>query len=360
MIEGRVYNFSAGPAVLPLSVLEHAQKNLLNFQDSGLGILEMSHRGKLFEDLLGTADKNLREILGLNDDFEVCFTTGGATMQFSMIPMNLGQKGQKANYLITGEWAKKALAEAKKFTDTHVACSSEDRNFCYIPKSCQLSDNPAYVHYTSNNTIFGTQFRSEPQVGNAPLICDASSDFLSRPLDMSKYAMIYAGAQKNAGPAGITIVVMRKDLLGRSPQNLPVLLDYNTYAKNKSLYNTIPTFPVYIVGEVLKWIKDEGGLKNIQKRNEEKAAMLYEAIDSTGYYKGTADRDSRSLMNVTFRLPSEELETKFWKDAEKAGLNGLKGHRSAGGIRASIYNAFPTEGVKALVSFMKDFEVKNG
>lgn len=355
----RVFNFSPGPAVLPLPVLETVRDNLLNYQGSGLGIMEMSHRGKLFEDILATADKNLRELLSISDDYDVLWCTGGATMQFSMVPMNLLPKGGVADYIVTGEWAKKALAEAKKFGETHVAASSEDKNFSYIPSNFSFSSSPAYVHFTSNNTIYGTQYQTEPSAPGS-LVCDASSDFLHKKLDVSKYGLIYAGAQKNAGPAGITLVIIRKELYGRSPQGLPVLLDYNTYGKNQSLYNTIPSFPVYVVGEVFKWLKSQGGLAEMEKRNREKAAVLYNALDASQFYKPNVEKSARSVMNVCFRLPSEELEGKFVKEAEAAGLNGLKGHRSAGGIRASIYNAFPREGVEALVQFMGEFERKNG
>jgi len=356
----RVYNFSPGPAVLPVPVLETVRDNLLNYQESGLGIMEMSHRGKLFEDILATADSNLRELLGISADYDILWTTGGATMQFSMVPMNLLTKGKTADYIITGEWASKAQAEAKKFGETHVAASTEDRKFSYIPSEFSFLEDPAYVHFTSNNTIHGTQFASEPAVGKRELVCDASSDFLHKQVNVEKYGLIYAGAQKNAGPAGITIVVIRKNLLQRSPQGLPILLDYNTYAKNSSLYNTIPSFNVYVVGEVFKWIKREGGLAEMERRNKEKAGLLYSALDASQFYRPNIEKNSRSLMNVTFRLPSEELEGKFVKEAESAGLNGLKGHRVAGGIRASIYNAFPKAGVEALVAFMKDFESKNG
>ncbi len=356
----RVFNFNAGPAVLPVEALEVVRDNLLNYQGKGIGILEMSHRSAEFEAIIGEAEALLRELLAINDDYCILFTTGGASNQFSMIPMNLLPKGQTADYVISGYWAKKAFSEAKKFGEVRAAASAEDKNFTYIPKQLSLSENPAYVHFTSNNTIFGTQFQTEPGAGSAPLICDASSDFLHKKLDISKYGLIYAGAQKNLGPAGVTIVIMRKDLLTRSPQGLPVMMDYNTYAKDRSLYNTPPAFAIYVVSEVLKWVKKLGGADAMYQRNKDKAGLLYKAIDESSFYRAVAEADSRSLMNVCFRLGTEDLEKKFVKDAAARGFVGLKGHRSVGGIRASIYNSFPPEGVKALTEFMKEFEKANG
>lgn len=360
MKHSRVYNFSAGPAVLPVEVVETVRDNLLNYQGSGLGVMEMSHRGAEFEAILATAEANLRELLDIPEDYAVLFTTGGATNQFSMVPLNLLAKGQTADYILTGVWSEKAVAEAKKFGEIHIAATSKDKNFNYIPSAFQYSKAPAYVHFTSNNTIYGTQFRTEPSGTAAPLVCDASSDVLHKKLDVRRYGVIYAGAQKNLGPAGITLVIMRRDLLERCPAGLPILLDYRTYAQNNSLYNTIPTFPVYVVGEVLKWIKAQGGLGAIEAANREKAELLYRAIDATDFYRGVAEKDSRSVMNVTWRLPSEELEKLFVKEANAQGLSGLKGHKSAGGIRASIYNACPRAAVEALVQFMKEFEEKRG
>jgi phosphoserine aminotransferase len=356
----RVYNFNPGPAVLPVEVLETVRDNLLNYQNKGIGILEMSHRGADFEGILSDAENSLRELLSIGDDYTVIFTTGGATNQFSMVPMNLLSKGQTADYIISGTWAKKACSEAKKFGEVHVAGTSEDKNFSYIPKQLNFSSSPAYVHFTSNNTIFGTEFHAEPDVGQAVLICDASSDFLHKKIDITKYGLIYAGAQKNLGPAGVTLVIIRKDLLSRIPSGLPIMMDYNTYVKERSLYNTPPVFAIYVTAEVLKWIKRTGGLEAMQKRNEEKAGLLYKTIDESTMYRAHAEPGSRSLMNVTFRLKTEELEAKFAKEASAKGFIGLKGHRSVGGIRASIYNAFPLEGVKALVEFMKEFEQANG
>lgn len=355
----RAFNFSAGPAVLPLPVLERIRDNLLSYHGLGYGVMEMSHRSSEYEEILHTTVKNFTELLSLDDSYVVLFTTGGATQQSSMVPMNLLEAGKCADYIITGYWAEKAYKEAKKFGEIRVAATSQDKDFSYIPQEVNVSKDASYVHMTSNNTIYGTQFTTEPNVGQIPLVCDASSDLLHKKIDIKKYALIYAGAQKNLGPAGVTVVIMRKDLLKRSPANLPVLMDYNSYANAESMHNTPPTFPIYVVGEVLKWIKDEGGLVAIEARNRKKAAILYQMIDSSEFYRGTAEKEARSVMNVTFRLSSEELEKKFVAEAKAAGLAGLKGHKRVGGIRASIYNAFPTEGVEALVVFMKDFESRH-
>lgn len=361
MKKERIFNFSAGPAVLPVEVVETVRDNLLNFAGSGLGLMEISHRGPLFESVLAEAKKNVRELLNLGSGYAILFTTGGATQQFSMIPMNLLSTGLVGDYLITGSWAKNAYKEAKKFGQVNVAASSEDRNFTYIPKGAYaLSENSAYVHFTSNNTIFGTQFHREPDVGSRVLVCDASSDIMSRPLDMAKYGLIYAGAQKNLGPAGVTLVIIREDLLPRGNANLPVLMNYRTYAEGDSMYNTPPVLPIFVVGEVLKWMKGMGGLEAVGQHNRAKAEKLYAAIDASDFYQNPVDQDDRSLMNVVFRLAKPELEPQFVKEAEQAGLAGLKGHRSVGGMRASIYNAFPSEGVDALIAFMQDFERKNG
>jgi phosphoserine aminotransferase len=300
--------------------------------------------------------------MGISDDYAVLFLQGGASLQFSMIPMNLLPEGGTADYIITGSWGKKALKEAKREGAINVAANLADSGFNRVPAQdeLKLDPNAAYVHFTSNETIEGVEFKTEPEVGSVPLICDASSDILSRPVGVSKYAAIYAGAQKNMGPSGVTLVVLRKDLLQRIPDGLHTMLDYRTHVENNSLYNTPNTFGIYIIALVTKWLKGKGGLAGMQKENEAKAKILYNAIDATDFYRGHADPDSRSMMNVTFRLPSEELEKKFASEATKQGLDGLKGHRSVGGIRASIYNAFPRDGVEALVQFMKDFESKNG
>ncbi len=356
----RIHNFSAGPAVLPLPVLETLAENLYNYQNSGIGLMEMSHRSKEFEEILHTTEKNLRDLLQINDDYSVLFTTGGATTQFSAVPMNLLENGKVADYLITGIWAEKAFEEAKKFGQVRVAATSADKNYSYIPQKFNFSTAPAYVHFTSNNTIVGTQWFTEPDVGDRVLVCDASSDLLHKKIDITKYGLIYAGAQKNLGPSGVTLVIIRRDLLCRTPQNLPILMDYNTYDKNDSLYNTPPTLPIYVVGEVLKWIKNQGGLTVIEAQNRKKAALLYDFFDTSDFYTGTASKDSRSIMNVTFRLNNKDLEPNFLKTAEAAGFSGLKGHKTVGGFRASIYNAFPLAGVEALVSFMKQFKDSNG
>lgn len=356
----RLFNFNAGPAVLPVEVLETVKENLLNYQNTGIGILEMSHRAVDFENILNGCQSDLRELLDIDDDYSIIFTTGGATTQFSMIPMNLLPKGQTADYLVSGYWAKKALQEAKKFGEARAAGTSEDIKFKALPSTFDLSENPAYVHFTSNNTIAGSQWPEEPAVGSRTLICDASSDFLHKKVDLRKYGLIYAGAQKNLGPAGVTLVIIRKDLLSRVPANLPVMMDYKTYTDSNSLYNTPPAFAIYVVAEVMKWIKKTGGLKAMEQRNREKAGMLYEALDQSSFYRPVVEKGSRSLMNITFRLPDEKLEEEFAKEAKKNGLIGLKGHRSVGGMRASIYNAFPKEGVTALIAFMKEFERTKG
>jgi phosphoserine aminotransferase len=358
----RIYNFSAGPAVLPVPVLEEVQRDLLSLPGVGMSILEISHRSKTFDEIHQQAEQGLRELMGISDDYVVLFLQGGASLQFSMIPMNLLPEGGTADYIITGSWGKKALKEAKREGTINIAANLADSGFNRVPAQdeLKLDPNAAYVHFTSNETIEGVEFKTEPEVGSVPLICDASSDILSRPVDVSKYAAIYAGAQKNMGPSGVTLVVLRKDLLQRIPDGLHTMLDYRTHVEHNSLYNTPNTFGIYIIALVTKWLKGKGGLGGMQKENEEKAKILYNAIDSTDFYRGHADPDSRSMMNVTFRLPSEELEKKFASEATKQGLDGLKGHRSVGGIRASIYNAFPRDGVEALVQFMKDFEKKNG
>lgn len=359
MLENRLFNFNPGPAVLPEEVLLTAKENLLNYQGSGIGMMELSHRGKHFESIIQTAEKDLRELLSIPASFKVIFCTGGASQQFSMIPMNLLQKGEVANFILTGVWAEAALEEAKKFGSTHIAASSKDLEYKSIPKKLSLSSSPSYLHFTSNNTIIGTQFSEEPQTDGIPLICDASSDLLHKPLDITKYSLLYAGAQKNLGAAGVTIVVIHESLLERIPAGLPLMLDYKLYVKHSSLYNTPPTFPIYITGLVLQWIKKLGGLKEMEKRNRAKAALLYETIDSDDFYVPLVEKESRSLMNVTFRLKKRELEDAFTKGAEAAGLIGLKGHRLMGGCRASLYNACPMEALQALTSFMKDFSRAN-
>jgi len=359
----RVFNFSSGPAVLPLEVLEQVKEDLISYPGAGMSVMEMSHRSAAFENIICTTETDLRKLLNIPANYKVLFLQGGASLQFAMVPMNLLPATGDADYILTGSWSQKALAEAIKFGKVRVAGSTESENFARIPTQSELTLNPdaAYVHFTSNNTIYGTEWHNEPEVGDVPLICDTSSDILSRPLEVSKYGLIYGGAQKNAGIAGATIAIIREDLLERSPKNLATMLDYHLQAKNESLYNTPPTFSIYLSGLVVKWLLSIGGLTEIQQRNQQKANQLYAAIDaSQGYYKGHAHADSRSLMNVTYRLPSEELEKKFVKEATAIGLDGLGGHRSVGGIRASLYNAFPYAGVEALVAFMQDFQAKNG
>lgn len=357
----RVYNFSAGPAVMPVEVLEEARENLLSLGDTGIGIMEHSHRGKAFVAVAEQAEADCRKLAGISDDYSVLFLQGGASTQFFMVPMNLLGPDRTADYLVTGSWSKKAVKEAKLFGNTHTACSSEDRNFCYIPKQVTYSEQPAYVHFTSNNTIFGTQFATEPTPpSGSPLICDASSDIFSRPLEISRYGMVYAGAQKNLGPSGVTLVIIRKDLMERLPSNLPAMLQYRVHAENDSMYNTPPTFGIYVMGLIFRWIEKQGGLSGIAAHNAAKAKPLYDFLETSQMFKPTADADSRSLMNVCFVTGNAELDAIFIAAAKSAGFDGLKGHRSVGGMRASIYNAFPAAGVTALVDFMRDFEAKNG
>ena len=359
----RIHNFSAGPAVLPVEVLEEARDNLLSLGDLGLGIMEISHRSKPFERILAATEADLRELLGLSADQRVLFLSGGASAQFYQAPMNLLGPGQTADYVNTGVWSQKAIAEARRLGlgQVHVAASTEAEGFRRVPRNdeLRLSAAPAYVHTTSNNTIYGTQWWWEPETGGAPLLCDMSSDFLSRPIDPSRYGLIYAGAQKNAGPAGVTVVIVRDELLQRSRADLsrvPMPLRYGVQVENQSMYNTPPTFPIYVVHLVLRWLKRQGGLSAMAARNHEKAALIYQLIDEhPDFYRGHASRESRSLMNVTFRLPSEDLDALFVKEAQAAGLDGLKGHRLAGGIRASLYNALPRESVAALAAFMQEF-----
>ncbi|HYE01843.1 MAG TPA: 3-phosphoserine/phosphohydroxythreonine transaminase [Phycisphaerales bacterium] len=361
---GRIFNFSAGPGVLPEEVLRQAQQDLWDIDGSGIGVLEHSHRGKVIDRVWDEAEKDTRELAGIPGNYKVLWLTGGASSQFFQVPMNLLPRGGTADYLVTGHWAKKAQEEAAKFGTAHVACSSEDRNFSYIPgpQQTRYSASPAYVHFTSNNTIFGTEWTGEPQglPAGAPLVCDMSSDMFARPVDVSRYGLIYAGAQKNLGPAGVTLVIIREDLLERAPKELPTMLQYRVHAKEGSRYNTPPVFAVYMVGLVLKWIRANGGLAGMARRNQEKARHIYDVLDSSSFFRGTAERPSRSLMNICFRTPGEDLDEKFVKEAKAAGFDGLKGHRSVGGMRASVYNAFPPEGARALAQFMRDFETRNG
>ena len=358
----RIHNFSAGPAVLPLPVLEEAQRDMLSLPGVGMSVMEISHRSKTFDEIFGRVDAGLRKLLGIPDNYHVLFLQGGASLQFSMIPMNFLPAEGSADYIITGSWGKKALKEAKRAGGVNVAATTADGGFTRVPDQDELKLDPkaAYVHLTTNETIEGVEWKHEPEVGEVPLVADASSDILSHPIPVDKYAFIYAGAQKNMGPSGVTLVIVRDDLLKRIPDGLHTMLDYRTHVENKSLYNTPNTWGIYIISLVCKWLLEKGGLEAMQRENETKAQLIYDAIDAGDFYRGHADPDARSIMNVTFRLPSEELEKKFASEATAQGLDGLKGHRSVGGIRASIYNAFPLAGVEALVSFMKEFEKKNG
>lgn len=358
----RIFNFSAGPAILPLPVLEEAQRDLVSLSGAGMSVLEISHRSKTFERILHEAVADLRALASIPDNYHVLFLQGGASLQFSMVPMNLIPSGGIADYIVTGAWSQKAVKEARRVGTVHVAASTESESFTRIPRQdeIRLSSSGAYVHMTSNNTIYGTEWRELPDVGDKPLVSDASSDIFNGPIDVSRYGLIYAGAQKNLGPAGVTLVIIRDDIARRAPSSLPTMLSYATHADSGSLYNTPPAFAIYIVGLVAKWLRGDGGLAAMGARNARKAAVIYAEIDRTDFYRGHAQPDSRSHMNVTFRLPSEELEKTFVADATANGLDGLKGHRSVGGIRASIYNAFPEEGVEALAAFMREFERTRG
>ncbi len=362
-MQNRVYNFSAGPAILPEDVLKEAQENLFALPGVGMSILEISHRSKTFDNIINEAKADLISLLNLNNDYDVLFLQGGASLQFSMVPLNIMPPKNKADYILTGSWSKKAQKEAKRVGTVNVAASTESENFNRIPKQEELKLDPdaSYVHFTSNNTIFGTEWQKEPEVGKVPLVCDASSDILSKKINVNKYGLIYAGAQKNMGPAGVTLVIIRKDLLERSSDSLHTMLNYKTHSDGNSLYNTPSVFGIYIIGLVAKWLIKNGGLDAMYRINKEKADLLYKCIDeSNGFFKGHAQKDSRSIMNITFRLSSEELEKKLVAEATAAGFDGVKGHRSVGGLRASIYNAFPKKGVEALVQFMKEFQKKNG
>ena len=353
----RIYNFSAGPAVLPVSVIEEFRENLLSLGDTGIGLLEHSHRGSAFQDVYEQTVMLCRELAGIPDDYKVLFLQGGASTQFFTVPMSFLGSGDTADYLVTGSWSKKAVFEAQRFGEIHIACSSEDRNFCYIPNDCNNSERPAYVHFTSNNTIFGTQFRDEPDVPDgAFLVSDSSSDIFSRPIDVAKYGVIYAGAQKNLGPAGVTLVIIRQDLIERASPDLPTMLQYRTHAEKDSMYNTPPTFGIYVMGLVFQWLKEQGGLVAIERRNQDKAGKLYAYLDESRLFQSTADSESLSLMNVTFVTGDSELDKRFIAFATENSLDGLKGHRSVGGMRASLYNAFPSEGVDKLIDVMREFE----
>lgn len=355
----RILNFSAGPACLPLDVLQEAQEALISLNGTGIGILEHSHRGAAFMAVYEEAVSLVREVASVPDNYHVLFLQGGASMQFAMIPMNFLSNGQTVDFINTGAWSKKSMKEAALFGNVHVAASSEDRNFCYIPKDGNFTDDAAYVHFTSNNTIFGTQFRSEPEVPvGSTLICDVSSDIFSRPIDISKYGMIYAGAQKNLGPSGMTLAIIRDDLVEKGNRELPSMMQYRSFAENQSMFNTPPTFGVYLLGRVCRWILANGGLSGMGERNEAKAKQLYEFLDRSSLFQATADADSRSRMNVTFVTGDSEVDAAFVKNASADGFDGLKGHRSVGGMRASIYNAFPPDGMNRFVEFLEKFEAE--
>ncbi len=361
MADKRIYNFNAGPAALPLQVLEEIQASFLNFDKTGMSITEISHRSPAFDGVINDAVARAKRLLNLDDRFHVLFIQGGASLQFAMIPMNFLLGDDSADYVNTGTWSTKAIKEAQILKKNHrVVASSEDRDFSYIPKDIKFSKDAKYIHLTSNNTIKGTQFNEFPDTGGIPIVCDMSSDIFSRPLDMEKFGLIYAGAQKNLGPSGTCMVILRKDLLDTANEDLPSMLKYSTYAAKNSMYNTPPCFGVYTIDLVLKWIEEEmGGLEQMEVYNIKKADLLYDFIDSSDFYRTTAEKYSRSLMNVTFRLPSEDLEKTFVAKAVENGMGGLKGHRSVGGCRASIYNAATMESIHALVKFMEDFEREN-
>jgi|TARA_B100000809_G_scaffold261932_1_gene311814 phosphoserine aminotransferase len=357
-----IYNFAAGPATLPAAVLEEAQKDLVSLPGVGMSLLEMSHRSKPVVEMIDTAEQDTRKLASIPDNYRILFLQGGASLQFSMVPMNLLTPGGKADHIVTGNFANLALKDAQKVGDIRVAGSTEDSNHDRIPGQDELDLDPKadYVHFTGNNTIYGTEWPTEPEVGDVPLVGDLSSNIFSKPIDVSKYGLIYAGAQKNLGAAGVTLLLVRDDLLERSPDSLPAMLNYSVHAKGNSAHNTPPVFSIYILGLVVKWLAHQGGLEHMERQNDDKAKLLYDELDSSEFFSGHAQDGHRSRMNVTFRLPSPELETQFASEATAEGLVELKGHRSVGGIRASIYNAFPKEGVEALVAFMKEFERTNG
>jgi phosphoserine aminotransferase len=362
-VTDRIYNFSAGPAVLPVSVLEKAQRDLIALPGVGMSVMEISHRSSTFEAIIGKAEADIRTLAGIPDSYKVLFLQGGASLQFSMVPLNLLTEGRTADYIMTGSWATKAAKEARRVGTVHETGSTADTNYNRIPGDAEieLTDGAAYVHMTSNNTIEGTEWHRLPQVPDGvPLVSDASSDIFSGPIDISRYGLIYAGAQKNLGPSGVTLVIVREDLLERSSKDLHTMLNYSVQAASGSLYNTPPAFGVYVLGLVADWLLEHGGLPGIAEVNQRKAGKLYSELDRTGFWRPTAQKDSRSLMNVTFRLGTEDLEKQFIKEATAAGFDGLKGHRDVGGMRASIYNAFPERGVEDLVEFMREFERSNG
>ena len=355
----RIHNFSSGPAMLPAEVLARAGDEMLDWHGCGMGVMEMSHRGKEFTGIAAEAERDLRELLGIPAHYKVLFLQGGATLQFAQVPMNLLRGKTRADYVLTGEWSKKAAKEAQAYCDVHVAASAEDRSFTYAPREWKVRGDAAYVHYCSNETIGGVEFHWVPDTGAVPLVADASSHLLSRPLDVSKFGLIYAGAQKNLGPAGVTVVIVREDLIGAAAKGTPSVMDYQLQAESDSMLNTPATYPIYVAGLVFKWLKQLGGVAEIERRNVRKAQLLYEVIDA-GFYRNPVAKEDRSRMNVPFRLPDEKLDAPFLKGAEERGMVQLKGHRSVGGMRASIYNAMPLEGVQQLAAYMKEFAARHG
>ena len=360
-MKNRVYNFNAGPAALPLAVLEEVRDDLISYKGEGLSVMEMSHRSKTFESIIKKAEDLAKEVYAIPAGYRVIFMQGGATMQFAALPLNLLGENQGADYINTGSWSTKAIQEAEKLgKNVSVIASSKDENFNYIPSDFSVNSDAAYLHITSNNTIFGTQWLHYPETGSVPLVSDMSSDIGCRPFEVSKFGLIYAGAQKNMGPSGVTIVIIREDLMEKSPADIPTMTSYKLIGGKESLYNTPPTFGIYIINLVLQWVKNGGGLKKLGETNQTKADLIYDILDSGDFYKATVGKESRSIMNITFRLPSEDLEKEFGAKASERGMIGLKGHRSVGGIRASIYNAVPMEAVQGLTEFMKEFEKSNG
>ena len=357
----RVYNFSAGPSMLPLQVLETSAKDMLDYNGSGLSVMEMSHRSPVYDEIIKDAEAKLRQLMNIPDNYKVLFLQGGASTQFAAVPLNLMNKNKKADYIVSGQFSGKAQKEATKYGDVKIAASSKDANFTFVPKTDRSSfrEDADYVHICFNNTIYGTKFPYIPDTGDIPLVADMSSCIISEPVDVSKFGMIYAGAQKNMAPAGLTLVIIREDLMGNAREDIPVMLDYKTMADNDSMYNTPPCYCIYVAKLVYEWILGLGGLEEMKKLNEKKAALLYDYLDSQDYYVAPVEKESRSMMNVTFVTGDADLDKKFAKEADAAGLKNLKGHRSVGGMRASIYNAMPYEGVEALVEFMKKFAAEN-
>ncbi|MCT4596259.1 MAG: 3-phosphoserine/phosphohydroxythreonine transaminase [Vallitalea sp.] len=358
----RVYNFSAGPSMLPLEVLEQAAKEMTNYNNTGMSVMEMSHRSKVYQEIIDSAENTLRDIMNIPDNYKVLFLQGGASTQFAMIPLNLFGKSKKADYVNTGAWSKKAIAEAKKYGEVSVLASSEDKTYTYIPKldKDDFTKDADYFYITTNNTIYGTKYNELPDTGNVPLVADMSSNILSEEIDVSKFGVIFAGAQKNMGPSGVTIVIIREDLIGNAMDITPTMLNYKTHSDKGSMFNTPPTYSIYIASLVFKWIKDQGGIKAVEQKNKEKAMLIYDYLDNSKLFNGTVAIKDRSLMNIPFVLPTEELNEKFITEAADLNMVNLKGHRTVGGMRASIYNAMPIEGVKTLVNYMKKFEEENG